>query len=106
MKEQFDGRPVDCVEVKGRDQPVVFYELLGRLGDVDDARTQAAAALCRALDLYLARTSQAARRAFREVLDVRPADVAPRELIGRCERYEREPPPERLDGRDADEPQA
>ena len=93
VKEQYACRPVDYVEVKGREQAVVFYELLGRHEDVDDARKAAATLYADALERYLARDFAGATRAFLQVLDGHPADVASRELIKRCERYEREPPP-------------
>jgi len=88
VKDHFACRPVDYVEVKGREQAVVFYELLGRQDEVDDARREAARLYAAALDRYLAREFTEARKGFQQVLKLRPDDVAAQELIERCELYE------------------
>ena len=80
------------MEVKGREQAVLFYELIGRIDEVDADRMQAAVAYAAALDLYLARRFSEARQAFQRVLETRPSDVASQELLERCEIYEIEPP--------------
>ncbi len=94
VKDHFACRPVDYVEVKGHEQAVLLYELLGRRGEVDVDRAAAADVYASALDLYLKREFVAAQEGFQQVLELRPTDVAARDLSARCERYEREPPPD------------
>ncbi|MCK5802907.1 MAG: hypothetical protein KAI66_08745 [Lentisphaeria bacterium] len=98
VREVFECRPVDYVEVKGRSQAVLFYELLGKRGSIDESRLAAAEIYAQALDLYLAREFGSAKDAFQHALDLRPDDVAARELIKRCELYIREAPPDDWSG--------
>jgi adenylate cyclase len=94
VRDAFEVRPVDCVEVKGREQATVFYELLGPCGSVSEERMAFAKSYEKAFDLYMRRAFGEARAAFEAALELEPADVAARELATRCATYEREPPPD------------
>ncbi len=94
VKGEFEGRPVDCVEVKGKSKSVVFYELLGPKGTVSAQVLAFGAAYTEAFERYRARGFDAACAAFRTAHEMRPEDVAAREMVSRCEAYQREPPPD------------
>lgn len=96
--ERFEGRPVDCVEVKGQSQAVVFYELLGPKGDVEDQVLEFGGVYAEAFAQYRAREFETARAGFQRALGIRPDDVAARVLLERCEAYARTPPPEDWSG--------
>jgi adenylate cyclase len=92
--DEFLARPVDFVSVKGREAPLVVYELLGPHAEAPQEVRAFAEHATRAFDLYRRRAFAEARAAFDRALAVRPADVGCRGLRERCERYEAEPPPD------------
>jgi len=91
-REHFEGRPVDCVAVKGREQAVVFYELIGPKGEVEADRIRFAALYAEAFGHYMAAGFPEARKGFERALALAPDDKPTRELLARCVEFEREPP--------------
>lgn len=92
-EEHFVARPVDCVEVKGKREAVVFYELLGPRADIEPAALEFADICTEAFERYRSRAFEAARAGFQRALGLRPEDVACRMLAERCATYDRRPPP-------------
>ncbi len=91
-RTEFEGRPVDCVEVKGRVQPVVFYEMLGPRGAVTAELLAFARTYTEAFAHYRAGSFQEARTGFEEALALRPEDRASKQLAERCLVLELDPP--------------
>jgi adenylate cyclase len=98
VRDAVVARPVDWVHVKGKNEAVLVYELLGLEVEVD-AETRALADLsARALAGYRRREWAAALQLFEQVLAQRPDD-GPAHLMGtRCQAYQAQPPGEDWDG--------
>ena len=90
--ELFELRRLDRVTVKGRVQPTIIYELLGRRGTVDEELVAFARRYEAAVDLYLAGEWAAAVEAFDALRQERPDDGATRALLARCLAFVEAPP--------------
>ncbi len=90
--DRFEFRRLDRVTVKGRVQPTIIYELLGRKGEVDEELLEFARRYEEAVDLYLAGLWDDAAEAFDALRRERPDDGATRALLARCVAYRLEPP--------------
>ncbi len=98
VHEEFLTRELDFVRVKGKSEPVRIYELLGRPGEVNQERMQAAQQFEHGLSAYRAREWQAAAERFAQALRLCPDDVPSQLYTRRCEAYQQTPPPEEWDG--------
>jgi adenylate cyclase len=87
------GRPVDVVQVKGRQSGVKLYELLCLATDEDREARDLAALGEQGLGAYLARDFEAAARRFDAMLRLRPHDPAAAMLLDRCREFIAAPPP-------------
>ena len=92
-KDRIVARPVDVVAVKGKQQAVRVYEVLGLASDADDRSSAIARHAETGLDSYLARDFTVAIGAFEKVLELRPDDAPARRFIDRCRTYAAAPPP-------------
>jgi adenylate cyclase len=90
----FITREIDNVAVQGKKQCVKVYELLGRKGDVLDARTALAVRSYQiGYDLYKKREFGEAIERFQ--LAIESADDYPSQLLlERCDKYIETPPPD------------
>jgi adenylate cyclase len=88
-------RELDLVQVKGRQQPVTIYELVG-------PRAENAPAWLTAFHsgraAYLARDWPRAREHFQETLHLKPEDPPARIFLERCRQYQDQPPPQGWQG--------
>ena len=92
-RDRVVARPVDLVQVKGRQHGVTVYEPLC-LAMEDDPAARTVAALCEdAFAAYLRRDFEAAAALFARVGTVRPGDRAASVLEARCRAYRASPPP-------------
>ena len=90
--ERFELRRLDRVTVKGREQPVIIYELLGRKSQVGDEQVAFARRYEAAVDLYLAGHWDEAVEALQLLLGERPDDGATCALLERCQAFSAQPP--------------
>ena len=90
--EHFELRRLDRVTVKGRVQPTIIYELLGRRGTIDPDTVDFARRYEAAVDLYLAGAWAEAVDAFDALRQERPDDGATRTLLARCMAFATDPP--------------
>ncbi|MDF1700234.1 MAG: adenylate/guanylate cyclase domain-containing protein [Planctomycetota bacterium] len=97
-EHEFLARPVDCVAVKGKEEPVVVYELLGPRAEVDDDTRAFCEATTEGFAHYRARAFDAAVEAYERALASRPGDAAATQLLERCQGYVATPPPADWDG--------
>lgn len=84
----FAFRPLARVMPKGRAEPLDIFELAGRRDAVDDLDTYATA-----MEHYLGRRFDEARRLFRAMLERRPGDGPAAVFAALCEEYLDRPPP-------------
>jgi adenylate cyclase len=87
------ARPVDLVQVKGKQLGVTVYEPLGLEAEDDPGSRQIAALSEEAFAAYRARQFQQAAECFARVRAIRPDDRASSVLEARCRVYLASPPP-------------
>ncbi len=88
--EAYVLRRLDRLIVKGKTEPIVVFEVLGRRGDVGDAALARIADFEHGLELHDARDFSAARAIF---LKLASADPPSRVYADRCDAYLETPPP-------------
>ncbi|HEY2995454.1 MAG TPA: adenylate/guanylate cyclase domain-containing protein [Methylomirabilota bacterium] len=91
-------RHLDRVRVKGRDEPLDVYEVLGRREDVDGVQVAWLQAWERAVALYRARQWAEAAAAFAELCAKTPADGPSRVYLERARTLAARPPGADWDG--------
>jgi adenylate cyclase len=98
VSQEFEGRELDWIRVKGKAQPVAIYELLSEAGALPDERRAGLARFAEGLAHYRARQWRDAGRAFQAALAIDGGDGPSRVFLERCVRYTDAPPPEAWDG--------
>lgn len=91
-------RNVDRVRVKGRQEPVKIYEVLGEPGKVPETIQQMCETFTCAMALYRNRQWNEASQTFRKVLQAVPDDGPSQRYIERCSLYAQNPPDASWDG--------
>ena len=92
-------RKLDAVRVKGKQEPVLIYELVGYKDKVEPRIVESAAAYEKAFDLYTSMKWDEAIEYFNKSRDIKNMpDKAVDMLIDRCLLYKKEPPEEGWDG--------
>jgi adenylate cyclase len=97
-RNDIEAREVDRLRVKGKQAPVVVYELLGRKGELTPQTQQVVKAFDEGLAAYKQRNFVMARRCFEEALHLEPADGPSQEYMERVKAYLVSPPPLDWDG--------
>jgi adenylate cyclase len=97
-QEEIEAREIDILRVKGKKQPVRVYELLGLKGDLSESGRRVVEAYRKAMELYRARSFEAASAAFQAILERAPQDGPSRTMLGRCRLHMAAPPPADWDG--------
>jgi adenylate cyclase len=96
-REEFLVRELDLIRVKGKEEPITLYELLGWREDAGELAELADASL-KGRDAYKRRDWRAAQRAFDDILKRWPQDGPARVFRSRCEEYAAEEPAADWDG--------
>jgi adenylate cyclase len=100
---KFVYRELDLIRVKGKTQPVMIYELIGRAGEENLYGSIADVQLrldqfARGRTLYRARRWEEAQRVFQIMIDKWPDDGPARTYWKRCQEYLFDEPPSGWDG--------
>jgi adenylate cyclase len=99
VKDDFVGRELDWIAVKGKSKGVGVFELLATREQGVSAETSAlVSGYAEALALYRARCFGEALTAFRALAERHPTDGPTRLMASRCSEYLDRPPPESWDG--------
>jgi adenylate cyclase len=98
VKEEFLGRELDLVRVKGKDRPVKIYELLSLVKTASADQQALAGDFHDALVEYRKRNWDRAREGFQAVLAKFPHDGPAKLYLERCETLSKNPPPADWDG--------
>ncbi len=99
VKENIFARKLDLVRVKGKNEPVVLYEIIALNGKETKNRKEAKELYEEGLHLYLKREWQKAISYFENVEKARgEKDKSARLLKERCEEYLKYPPEDSWDG--------
>lgn len=98
--EQFSLRFLDFLAVKGKDQPVLVYEVRGFMSEEKEIwKEKAGKIYSNGIEKYLARQWDEAIDLFNQVLEIIPNDGPSKVYIERCVLFKQTPPPEKWDGR-------
>jgi len=91
VKEVMLARELDLIQVKGREQPVAVYELLGRLGE--GGKWEWLLPFEAGREAYRRQAWEEAMDRFQAVLGLKPDDRPAQVFLERCRRFRQEPPP-------------
>jgi adenylate cyclase len=91
-KADIIARPVDWVSVKGKQEAVLIYEMLGLSAETDTEVRELAELCAAALSYYRAQDWYAAVRDFEQALKIRPEDPPVQHMINRIRQYQQQPP--------------
>ena len=86
-------RELDLVAVKGKEQAVRVFEVLGLTGDLEPELIKRRQDFAQALELYRQRRFPEARAGFEAILTENPADGPTRVYRDRCRKFMEAPPP-------------
>jgi adenylate cyclase len=92
-RDRIIARPIDVVQVKGKQKGVRVYEPLCRTMDDDGSARALARCFEEGLSAYLARDFASAARAFEQAAAMRPGDATAELLRERCLQALASPPP-------------
>lgn len=93
-KGSVEGRILGRVRVVGKEIPILIYELLARKGDLANGWAEALPVYHEAVDHYVARRFEEARKGFARVLELVPGDKPSTLYLSNCENYLVIPPPD------------
>lgn len=94
VKDDFICRELDLIRVKGKEQPVRIYELVGKKGEVSPDVSKLIEAYEAALKLYREKNFLAASQKFAELSGDKPSQV----FAKRCTEFMQNTPPTGWDG--------
>ena len=98
VSDEFVGRPLDLVQVKGKQKPTKIYELIGRRGEVSEDALEQIRLFEEGLALYFARRWDEAIDLFEEVRSRNPQDNPAEVYLERCQDFKEHPLPEDWNG--------
>jgi adenylate cyclase len=99
VRNAFLLREIDLARVVGREQPVRIYELLAKAGTgLPREQEKAFGAYAAGLEAYRQQRWRDALGLFEEALGLWRGDGPSRVMAGRCQAYQKTPPPESWDG--------
>lgn len=97
-REDVEVREIDLLRVKGKKEPVVVYELLGRKGQLDERKRRVVELYLDGLAAYKMRNLSTACARFSEAMNLDPSDGPSRVYLDRSTAYQQNPPPPDWDG--------
>lgn len=94
IKDSFECRFLDVIQVKGKEIPVKIYELIAAKGGTSIEQIELIGAYNKALSLYFQRDFAGALRELRDFVLTRwPDDYLAKIYADRCEEFIKNPPP-------------
>ena len=82
--DRFHFRPLDIVTVKGKEQGVLLYELIGEQGQTEPEKVTLGEKFTAGFDAYLIKEWPAATKIFQELIQEYPTDLASQIYLERC----------------------
>ena len=97
VKDKFETRKLDVVQVKGKKKPVYIYELIFEKDKLSKKHRDFVKLYEESLELYFKKKWKAAIKSFQAALKFKD-DAASQVLIDRCKGFLKNPPPKEWDG--------
>ncbi len=91
VKDKFETRKLDAVKVKGKNVPILIYELLSRKNELSKKQRDSVSSYEEGLELYFQKKWQDAIISFQRALEYNE-DKAAHMLIMRCQEFIQNPP--------------
>jgi len=92
------GREIDAINVVGKAEPVVVYQVLGYADDIDETMLSMTSRYAEGLGLYRQRQWDAAIAKFDQALEIVDDDGPAKTMRARCQEYKQDPPPKDWNG--------
>lgn len=90
--DKFHFRPIDIVTVRGKQQGVLLYELVGEIGNTPPEKIDLCQTFTQGFDAYLAQDWATAVDIFEYLSQKYPADAASQIYLNRCTALQMNPP--------------
>lgn len=94
VKDAVEGRKLDVIQVVGKEEPVIAYEVLDRKGRLSDQKYQVLELFGQGMEAYSAFQFAEAQRLFEQALEIDPYDGPSALYADRCEDFAADPPPD------------
>lgn len=98
ISDSFLLRPLDRLRVKGKDEPISIYELMGERLSAEATALEIADRFGKGIDLCQKRAFKDALKEFRQILRISPEDGPSKVYVQRCQEFIKTPPRKRWDG--------
>lgn len=96
--DKFITRQTDCVKVKGKNEPVKIFEVLGRSGEIPQEKLEQIKVFSEGMNLYLAQKWEEAQDSFQRANQMDPEDHCPLLYLDRVKQFMENPPGQDWDG--------
>ena len=94
----FTTRQIDLVAVKGKQKGIRIYELITEKLKATEEELQLVALYEKGIQSYTQKDWNGAKKYFEEAMQIKPDDSASKLMFSRCEKFEKDPPPENWKG--------
>lgn len=98
IKHEFYCRKLDMIKVKGRDTPLIIYELVSEIGGLSSKQKKAFEHFNSGMKKYWDRKWTDAISEFKKALEILPHDGPSAKMIDRCTIFKKDPPDNHWDG--------
>ena len=92
VKDVVEARKLDLLQVVGKEEPVIAYEVLSRKGELDDKKSEVLGLFAQGIAAYEAYEFVAAQKHFEKALAIDPFDGPSALYVDRCEDHAANPP--------------
>ncbi|MCK5728236.1 MAG: hypothetical protein KAH08_03340 [Methylococcales bacterium] len=96
--QYFVFRPLDFIIVKGKNEGIKIYELVGEKNAVDNEILALVALASDAFEAYLSKQFEQALRLYKQILTNNPDDQPAKVLMTKCEHFIKNPPDQHWTG--------
>ena len=98
VQHEISCRVLDYVKVKGKDRPIIIYEVIDAVESVDEETSRIISLTQKAFKQYRERAFSESISTFDTILGISPNDSLSKMFISRCLDYQQHKPPDDWDG--------
>ena len=98
VKDTIGARELDISRVVGNTEPIRIYELLGKIGELDETTQRVVSHFNEGRENYRKRQWDAAIACFQKALAIKNDDGPSSTFVKRCTLFKNSPPPDEWDG--------